>query len=75
MLAGRSESGARRHESTLVQEFLGDLVLRRAWAGKGNHRGAGKSRCSWMSRLLREVEKVCARRRSHGYDLARADDS
>ncbi len=41
MLAFRWETGTRRHELTLEQVLLGDLLLRRAWFGMANKRGAG----------------------------------
>ena len=76
MLGLRWETSARRYDLTLEHDLLGDLVLRRAWAGKGNKRGAGKMQVFLDEQAaLREVEKVCARRRAHGYDLVRADYS
>jgi predicted DNA-binding WGR domain protein len=74
MFAFRWETGARRYELTLEHDLLGDLVLRRVWAGKANRRGAGKMQVFLDEQTaLREVEKVCARRQAHGYDLVHAD--
>lgn len=42
MLASRWETCVRRYELTLKHDFLCDLLLRRAWAGNANRRGAGK---------------------------------
>ena len=39
MLAFRWETGARRYELKLEHDLLGDLLLRRAWAGMANKRG------------------------------------
>ena len=74
MLGFRWESCTRRYELTLEHDLLGDLVLRRTWSGKTNQRGAGKMQVFLDEQAaLREVEKVCGRRRAHGYDLVRAD--
>ena len=60
MLAFRWESGTRRHELTLDQELLGDLLLRRAWSGMANKRGADKMQVFLDEQAaMREVEKVC----------------
>ena len=76
MFAFRWETCARHYELTLEHDLLGDLVLRRVWAGKANRRGAGKMQVFLEETdALREVEKVCARRQSHGYELVRADYS
>lgn len=75
MLAFRWETGTRRrYELTLEHDFLGDLLLRRAWAGMANKRGAVKMQAFLDEQAaLCEVEKVCGRRRAHGYNLVRAD--
>ncbi len=76
MFAFRWETNTRRYDLTLEHDLLGDLVLRRAWAGKTNKRGAGKMQVFLEEQTaLREVEKVCARRHAHGYNLVRADYS
>ena len=76
MLAFRWETGARRDELTLEQDYQGDLLLRRAWAGLVNKRGAGKMQVFLDEQAaLREVEMVCGRSRAHGYNLVRADYS
>lgn len=76
MLAFRRKTDARRYELTLKHDFLGDLLLRRAWAGKVNRVGAGKIQVFLDEQVaLCEVEKGWGRHRAHGLNLVRADYS
>ena len=60
MLAFRWETGTRRHELTLENDFQGDNLLRRARSGVANRRGAGKMQVFLDEQAaMREVEKVC----------------
>lgn len=57
MLASRWETGVRRYELTLKHDYLCDLLLRRAWAGNANRRGADKMQVFLDEQAaLREVE-------------------